>query len=54
VKQRIHESGDPTMIARLSQLDEAYDVPSDPEWVGPAYARLLDNLWPLLEFLGVD
>jgi hypothetical protein len=54
VKQRIHEAGDPTMIARLPELDEAYEAyRADPVWVGPAYARLLDILRPLLEFLGV-
>ena len=54
VKQRIQESGDPAMIARLPELDDAYEAYRlDPVWVGSGYARLLEDLRPLLRFLGV-
>ncbi len=43
LRQRIQESGNQTMIARLPALDEAYEAyRADPAWVGPSFARLLE------------
>jgi hypothetical protein len=55
LKTRIQESGDPTMIALLPELDEAYaSYRRDPPWVGgPGHLRLRDAQYPLLRFLGV-
>jgi hypothetical protein len=55
LKARIQESGDPLMIARLPELDEACEAyRRDPQWVsGPGHARLLGAVRPPLQFLGV-
>ena len=55
VKQCISESGDPTMISRLPELDRAHEAyEADPAWVsGPGFVQLLEVLRPMLQFLTV-
>jgi hypothetical protein len=55
LKTNIRESGEPSMIARLPELDDAYEAyRRDPQWCGgPGHAQLMEARYPLLLFLGV-
>ena len=55
LKTHIQESGEPSMIARLPDLDEAYEAyRRDLQWCGgPGHAQLIEARDPLLRFLGV-